>query len=181
LGKTLTTYLWADHLLSQWGAHINKGEAASKYFPLFIRPAISKWPHESIKGAFQKVAAEYAIPGDIAPLVFIDGYDELSSNEKGKELSNLVNHLGLKGITNANLIVTCRPDTVEASELGNRFSFNGNLETRYFLPFSVDQLLTYLRNELSWGEGLHDEYKKALESIGAVRTVLRNLFVLYLM
>jgi WD40 repeat protein/ankyrin repeat protein/serine/threonine protein kinase len=181
LGKTLATYLFSDQLLSQWWAHINKGEETPPYFPLFIRPSISNWTHESIGGAFQKVVAEYAMPGSIAPLVFVDGYDELSLSKKDTVLPNLVSQLGLSGAANAKLIVTCRPNTVEAAELASRFSFNGRLETRYFLPFSLEQLLTYLKRELSWEESIHTEYKKTLKDAESVRTVLRNPFVLYLM
>jgi len=168
-------------LLSQWWAHINKGEKAPEYFPLFIRPSISTWSHESIKGAFLEVARKYNLPKDIPLLVFVDGYDELASSEKAEELPNLVNHLGLGEVVNAKLIVTCRPSTVRASELESRFSFNRKLETRHFLPFKVDQLLTYLKNELFWDDVLHDEYKKTLENAESVRTVLRNPFVLNLM
>jgi len=181
LGKTLTTYLWAEELLSQWWAHINKGEKAPEYFPLFIRASVPKWSHESIKGAFLQVAKEYNLPNNIPLLVFIDGYDELGLEGKAEALPNLVNHLGLQGVVNAKLIVTCRPNTVERNELEARFSFSGKLETRHFLPFSIDQLLTYLKNELSWDDELHDEYKKTLENAESVRTVLRNPFVLHLM
>jgi WD40 repeat protein/serine/threonine protein kinase len=180
LGKTLSTYLWADQLVAQWWAHLNKGEKAPAYFPILIRPSTAQWTHEGIQGAFPRVAKEYGIPATIVPLVFIDGYDELGGGEKDK-LPNLVQHLGLQDHPHAKVIVTCRPNTVEAGELGNRFSFNGKLETRYFLPFSVEQLLKYLKNELSWSAETHDEYKKTLADAGSVREVLRNPFVLHLM
>jgi len=181
LGKTLTTYLWADQLLSQWWTHINKGEKAPKYFPLFIRPFLSRWSHESIKGAFLEVARQYNLPKKISPLVFVDGYDELASSEKDERAPNLIKHLRLEGMIDAKLIVTCRPNTVDANELEHRFSFNGKLETRHFLPFSMDQLLTYLKMELSWDDELHNEYKETLEDAESVRTVLRNPFVLHLL
>jgi WD40 repeat protein/serine/threonine protein kinase len=182
LGKTLTAYLWADELLSQWWAHMNTGAPAPAYFPIFIRPSVAHWTHEGIQGAFQKVLDEYAIPRSIAPLVFVDGYDELGGEkDKDKALPNLVHHLGLSAYPHAKMIVTCRPSTVEHSGLEGRFSFNGKLETRYFLPFSVEQLLTYLKNELSWEQESYDEYKKTLAEVESVRTVLRTPFVLHLM
>jgi WD40 repeat protein/serine/threonine protein kinase len=182
LGKTLTTYLWADELLSKWWGHINKGTPAPAYFPIFIRPSIAQWTHEGIQEAFPKVAGEYGVPvRHISPLVFVDGYDELGGGEKAKVLPNLVHHLGLQVYPNAKMIVTCRPNTVERSGLEDQFSFNGKLETRYFLPFSIDQLLTYLKNELSWSPETHSEYKKTLAEAEAVRTVLRNPFVLHLL
>jgi WD40 repeat protein/serine/threonine protein kinase len=181
LGKTLTTYLWADELLLQWWAHMNTGGPAPAYFPIFIRPSVGQWTHEGIQKAFPKVVGEYAIPGPIAPLVFVDGYDELGGEKYKASLPSLVHQLGLSGYPHTKLIVTCRPNTVEVAELGTRFSFNGKLETRYFLPFKVDQLLTYLGKELSWDKKVYDEYEKKLAEVEAVRTVLRNPFVLYLL
>ena len=109
-----------------------------EYFPIFIRPFVPIWSHERIKGAFLKVVQKYNLPKEIPLLVFIDGYDELALSEKDEGFSNLVNHLGLNEVANAKLIVSCRPNTVEESELGSRFSFNGKLVKRYFLPFSID-------------------------------------------
>jgi len=181
LGKTLTTYLWAEGLLSQWWAHINKGAPAPEYFPLFIRASVPKWSHESIEGAFLKVAKEYNLPNNIPLLVFIDGYDELGLEGKAEELPNLVNHLGIQGVVDAKLIVTCRPNTVDAEKLHERFNFNGQLQTYHFLPFSIDQLLKYLKEQLSWEEETKAEYKKTLQNSKSVREVLRNPFILYLL
>ena len=94
------------------------------------------------------------------------------------EPTNLVEHLGLLG--NTKLIVTCRPNTVKQSAHGTRFGFNGALTTRHFLPFNLDQLLGYLKNELSWEEKVYQDYKNTLGSAESIRTVLRNPFVLHL-
>jgi ankyrin repeat protein/serine/threonine protein kinase len=177
LGKTLTTYLWADQLLGQWWNHMNNGAPSPLYFPIFIRPSTNNWTHEGTKGAFLKIIGEYSIPGSIAPLVFVDGYDELG----GGALSNLVSHLGLSAYPHAKVIVTCRPHIIERNKQDDIFSFNGKLETRYFLSFSVEQLLTYLQKELSWSPETYNAYKKTLAEAEAVRTVLRNPFVLYLL
>ena len=177
LGKTLTTYQWGDQLLDQWWAHINTGTPAPVYFPIFIRSEVSTWSHAGIKEAFQEVARKYNLPKRIQPLVFIDGYDELQLDV---EPTNLVEHLGLLGMGNTKLIVSCRPNTVEKSALESRFGFNGALTTRYFLPFSLDQLLGYLQKELSWEEKVYQDYKNTLGAAESVRTVLRNPFVLHL-
>jgi serine/threonine protein kinase len=177
LGKTLTTYRWADQLLSEWRAHINKGAGAPEYFPLFIRPTVPSWTHTAIKKAYLNVLATYGLQ-DIPILVFIDGYDELQMDE---EPINLVDHVGLAAYDNIKLVVTCRPNTVDAKLLYERFNFKGNLETYYFLPFSLDQLLGYLKEQLSWGEETLGAYKKTLENSKSVREVLRNPFVLYLL
>jgi serine/threonine protein kinase len=149
LGKTLTVYRWADQLLTQWWGHINIGASAPAYFPIFIRPSIPQWTHEGIKGAFQKVAGLYQLPASIQPLVFVDGYDELGADEGEEDTPNLIHHLGLQEAAHAKLIITCRPTTVVRDEQEARFSFHGKLTTRHFLPFNIDQLLTYLKNELS--------------------------------
>ena len=177
LGKTLTTYQWGDQLLEQWWAHINTGSLAPAYFPLFIRPEMSTWSHARIRGAFQEVTRKYNLPKGIQLLVFIDGYDELQLDA---EPTNLVEHLGLLGMCDAKLIVTCRPNTVKKSAQETRFGFNGALTTRHFLPFSLDQLLGYLQKELSWEEKVYQEYKETLADAETVRTVLRNPFVLHL-
>ena len=176
LGKTLTTYQWGDQLLEQWWAHMNTGGPAPAYFPIFIRPEVRKWSHARIKDAFQEVARKYNLPKGIQALVFIDGYDELQLDAAP---TNLTDHLGLPE-SGAKLIVTCRPNTVEQRELVARFGFNGALTTRYFLPFSIDQLLNYLQQERSAEKAVYQEYQKTLESAESVRTVLRNPFVLHL-
>ena len=177
LGKTLTTYQWGDQLLEQWWAHINTGSLASAYFPLFIRPELPTWSHAGIKGAFQKVVSKYNLPKGIQPLVFIDGYDELQLDA---EPTNLVEHLGLPELGHPKLIVSCRPRTVEQNAQEARFGFKGALTTRHFLPFSLDQLLGYLQQELSWEEKVYQDYKNTLGNVESVRTVLRNPFVLQL-
>ena len=177
LGKTLTIYQWGEQLLKQWWKHVNKGKPAPAYFPLFIRPDTPRWSHSGIKGAFHAVARKYNLPQGVKPLVFIDGYDELQLDEKP---TNLVEHLGLSEAGYTKLIVTCRPNTVEKSALESRFSFNGALTTRYFLPFSLDQLLSYLQQERSGEEAVYQDYQKILENTESIRTVLRNPFVLHL-
>ena len=177
LGKTLTTYQWGDQLLNQWWTHMNTGAPAPAYFPLFIRPEVTTWSHAGIKGAFQEVARKYNLPKGIQPLIFIDGYDELQLDA---EPTNLVEHLGLSEIGHSKLIVTCRPQTVRKSELASRFGFKGALAIRYFLPFRLDQLLSYLQQERSGEEAVYQEYQKTLENTESVRTVLRNPFVLHL-
>ena len=177
LGKTLTTYQWGDQLLEQWWAHIHIGTPAPAYFPIFIRPEVRTWSHAGIKGAFQEVARKYNLPPRIAPLVFIDGYDELQLDA---EPTNLVEHLGLLETEHFKLTVTCRPNTVEKSALESRFGFNGALTICHFLPFSLDQLLAYLQKELSWNEKVYHDYQKTLADAEAVRTILRNPFVLHL-
>ena len=177
LGKTLTTYQWGDQLLEQWWNHINIGAPAPAYFPIFIRLDVPTWSHVGIKGAFQEVASKYNLPKEIQPLVFIDGYDELQSDA---EPTNLVEHLGLPALGHPKLIVSCRPRTVEQRAQGARFGFKGALTTRHFLPFSLDQLLAYLQQELSWDEKVYQDYKNTLGGAESVRIVLRNPFVLHL-
>ena len=177
LGKTLTTYQWGDQLLDQWWAHINTGSLAPAYFPIFIRPEVPTWSHSRIKGAFQEVARKYNLPQGIRSLVFVDGYDELQLDAAP---TNLADHLGLSDAGHAKLIVSCRPNTVKQSEQGTRFGFKGALTTRHFLPFSLDQLLGYLQQELSWEEKVYQDYKNTLGNAESVRTVLRNPFVLHL-
>jgi hypothetical protein len=158
LGKTLTTYLLADQLLSRWWAHINKGEVAPECLPIFIRPTLPNWSHKALKGAYLNAIEAYGLKG-IPMLAFIDGYDEIQMDE---EPLNVVEHLGLSDYNNVKLVVTCRPNTVEAKLLNERFNFKGNLQTYHFLPFSLEQLLGYLKEQLSWEETTKEAYKKTL-------------------
>ena len=48
------------------------------------------------------------------------------------------------------------------------------------MPFNIDQILTYLRQERAWDEVFYENYKKSLAEAKAVRTVLRSPFVLHL-
>jgi len=58
VGKTLSVYLLADKLISQWRAYLKpltegeKGEVKENskppYFPIFIRPAVKSWTHSSL-------------------------------------------------------------------------------------------------------------------------------------
>ena len=70
---------------------------------------------------------------------------------------------------------------MEETQLTNRFAFQGQLETRYFLPFNVKQVLGYLQDRLSWTEETHQQYQDKLKNTPAIRTVLRNPFVLSLL
>jgi len=180
LGKTLTTYRWADDLLSEWWAHIdNKEKAAPKYFPLFIRRTASNWTHSALKEAYLNTLKEYDLQGcRVTMLIFIDGYDELQMDE---EPFNLVERLGLSNDDKIKIIVSCRPDAVDSNFLGKRFSFKGNLQIYYFLPFRFDQIVSYLKNELSWNECEAAQAEKALQNFKSTREVLRNPFMLYLL
>jgi len=180
LGKTLTTYLWADQLIQQWWAYI-KDPSIEKpsYFPIFIRPTVSGWAHTDLQGSFLNILKQYGLK-DIPMLVFVDSYDELQLEEK-QAPGNLVKHLGLLEYPKAKLIVTCRPNTVKPENLQGRFNFNGELQAYHFLPFSINQLLGYLKEQLSWEDETKEDYRRTLQSSKSVREVLRNPFVLYLL
>jgi len=116
---------------------------------------------------------------DIPLLVFIDGYDELQMDVEN--LTNLPKILGRSEYPNAKLIVTSRPNTIDKEKLEERFSFNNKLESYHFLPFNIDQLLGYLKEQLAWEEETKANYKRTLQSSKSLREVLRNPFVLYLL
>jgi len=181
LGKTLTTYVWTDQLMKQWWAYINdpSSNPPPAYFPVFIRQAVDEWSHKALEGAFLKIVKQHGFQG-LPLLVFLDGYDELHM-DKDEKLVNLVDHLGLSDYPNVKLIVTCRPKTVDAAQLYERFNFDSKLQTYHFLPFSIDQLLGYLKTQLSWSDETQAAYKETLQSSKSVREVLRNPFVLYLL
>jgi len=178
LGKTLTTYLWADKLMQQWWAYIKDlSIERPPYLPVFIRPTLSDWTRTALEGSFLKILKQYGLK-DIPVLVFIDGYDEIQMDGSP---ANLIKHLGLSGYPNAKLIVTCRPNTVKPENLYGCFNFNDELQVCHFLPFSLEQLLGYLKEQLSWEAETLVEYKRTLQSSKSVREVLRNPFVLYLL
>jgi tetratricopeptide (TPR) repeat protein/serine/threonine protein kinase len=177
LGKTLTTYIWADKLMQQWWSYIKEPSIERPpYLPIFIRPTLSNWTHAALEGAFLSELKRYELQ-DTPVLVFIDGYDELMD----KLPVNLVEHLGLSKYLNAKLIVTCRPKTADLKDLYERFNFSGQLKMYHFLPFSIDQLLEYLKKQLFWGAETEAEYRRTLQNSSSVREVLRTPFVLYLL
>jgi len=46
LGKTLTTYVWANQLIQNWWAYLkNFSTKVPPYFPIFIRPTL---PHSGV-------------------------------------------------------------------------------------------------------------------------------------
>jgi len=178
LGKTLTTYLWADKLMQQWWAYIKDSSIERPpYLPIFIRPTLSNWTYAALDGAFLNTLKQYSLE-DIPVLVFVDGYDELQMDGNP---ANLVKHLGLSVYPNAKLIVTCRPNTVKSENLYGCFNFNDELQVCHFLPFSINQLLGYLKEQLSWEDETVAKYQNKLQSSKSVREVLRNPFVLYLL
>ena len=180
LGKTLSVCLFADQLLGAWHRHRQTPtHPAPAYLPLLLRPALKNWSHSGLQQAFAKAIDYYGLKNTTIPLlVIIDGYDECQLDIAPQ---NLVTALGIPAQASVKLIVTCRPHTVEELQLTNRFAFQGQLETRYFLPFNIKQILGYLQDRLSWTEATHQQYQDKLKNTPAVRTVLRNPFVLSLL
>ena len=181
LGKTLSVCLFADQLLGEWHQHRqtpNK-HPAPPYLPLLLRPILKSWSHSALQQAFTKVIDYYGLKNTTIPLLLIiDGYDECQLDIAPQ---NLVAQLGIPPQDSVKLIVTCRPQMVEEAQLTNRFAFQGQIETRYFLPFAIKQVLEYLQDRLSWTKETYEQYQDKLKNIPAIRTVLRNSFVLSLL
>ena len=180
LGKSLGTYVMADRIQQQWWRHFADPDRHPKppYMPVFIRAHAAGWSYPALKYAYADIARRYGFePGQVAPLVFVDGYDECRMEEG--QPGNLVDHLGLP--PGAKLIVTCRPDTVPEEQLRERFGFKGQLRTCHYLSFNSSQLLAYLKEHLGWDEATHRQYQAKLQGSADMRAALRNPFVLYLL
>jgi len=182
LGKSLSTYQLAKHLLSQCWQYLQNPEGKKvPYFPVLLRPTISRWHTSELQDAFTKGLNAFGIPiavmREFRWLVIVDGYDECQADTAPQNLPHL---LGLDVLSNAKLLVTCRPNTVNYLELHSRFAFNGQLTTRYFLPFNVGQLLSYLNSDLHWDRETESTYRQKIEQFTDLRAVLRNPFVLSL-
>ena len=181
LGKSLSVALLADKLIGEWRLHRQspKTQSAPSYLPLLLRHVLKRWAHSELNQSFSKVMDYYGLQGVTTPLlIIIDGYDECQQDMASQ---NLAAQLGIPAQASVKLIVTCRSETVEQNQLSNRFAFQGQLETRYFLPFNIKQVVSYLNDRLSWTESRRKKYQKTLSNTPAVRTVLRNPFVLSLL
>jgi len=151
LGKTLSTYLLADQLLSQWYLYIedpliNKRPA---YFPIFVRPALSEWTHKALKEeGFKKISTHYNLPENFSLLLIFDAYDECQTSEY-IIIDNLSEAMDIPKDRPIKLITTCRPQTVAETDQKKLFQYNkSKLETRHFLGFSNPQLIESLLNYL---------------------------------
>lgn len=181
LGKSLSVALLADKLVGEWRLHRQspKNQAAPSYLPLLLRPVLKRWAHSELNQSFIKVIDYYGLQGVTTPLLLIiDGYDECQQDIAPQ---NLAVQLGIPVQATVKLVVTCRSETVDPPQLNNRFALQGQLETRYFLPFNIKQVLNYLNDRLAWAEDTRKKYQETLSNISAVRTVLRNPFVLSLL
>ena len=160
LGKTLSVSLFADQLLGEWYLHRQRPDVhpAPAYLPLLLRPVLKNWSHSALQQAFTKAIDYYGLKNTTIPLLLIiDGYDECQADSVPQ---NLAAQLGIPVQPQVKLIVTCRPETVEQSQLHNRFAFQGQLQTRYFLPFHIKQVLSYLNDRLSWPEDTRKGMRK---------------------
>ena len=101
LGKTLSSYQWADQLLSQFWEWLNQTSGIHQslsslpYLPLFIRPWLPRWSYQCLKGAVTKVLEKYGLDKTstkVPLLIIIDGYDECQVDDVPQ---NLVQQLGL--------------------------------------------------------------------------------------
>jgi WD40 repeat protein/serine/threonine protein kinase len=184
LGKTLSTYQLAGNLLAQWWGCLESNQRYTPYTPIFIRPMLNNWSYSELTDGIDKVFERHQLDMSLpefknAPWLFIiDGYDECQADV---EPQNLPQQLGLHNYPNAKLLVTSRPHIVNELELSNRFASNNNLVVRYFLPFSIHQLLNYLKINLYWNDKNYSDYQEKLQQSRQLRTVLRNPFVLSLL
>ena len=131
---------------------------APSHLPLLLRPVLKRWVHSELNQSFSKVIDYYGLQGITVPLLLIiDGYDECQQDIAPQ---NLAAQLGIPAQASVKLIVTCRPETVEFTQLSNRFALQGQLQTRYFLPFNIKQVLGYLNDCLNWKEETRKKYQK---------------------
>ena len=180
LGKSLSIYVLADRLQQQWWQHFADPAKYPKprYLPVFLRNHVANWTDAGLKNVCANVLTRYGLqPGQVTPLVFVDGYDECRSDEEKPR--NLARHLSLPA--DAKLIVTCRPGTIPKDQVQEHFAFQGALQSRHYLPFNTGQLLTYLKQHLDWDETTYRSFQSRLEHSAELRAVLRNPFVLYLL
>ena len=180
LGKSLSTHVLADRLLQQWWQHFADpaNRARPQVMPVFIRTHLASWTHGALQGACANVLARHRLqPGQAAPLVFVDGYDECRIDDQAP--ANLAQHLGLP--PGARLIVTCRPGTVPQDQVRERFAWQGKLQSCHYLSFDTGRLLAYLKQHLAWDDATCRSYEARLQGSAEIRAVLRNPFVLYLL
>ena len=184
LGKTLTTYRLADQLIGQWRNYLQNPQTYPKpsYFPLFLRPVLNDWTHKALKDGLTTLQKTYGLVNTSVPLlIIVDGYDECQVDILPQ---NLCDQLGINTHVlqerTFKILVTCRPDIVPQIELAKRFGLKDQLETKYFLPFKLEQMLTYLKDQMGWDEATCKVYEQTLKEATQLRSVLRNPFVLQL-
>jgi len=141
LGKSLSIFKLSDFLIKNFWIYISKNEDEyPDYLPLFIRPILTEWTYSLLNGPLFIAIKKFSLH-KIPLIILIDGYDELKIDV---EPINLVNHLGLFFDNSNNydrykLIISCRPDKVNESDLNKYFNFNNQLEIYYLLPCKIDQ------------------------------------------
>lgn len=183
-GKTLSMHIWADQLLSKWFNYFSAPQVNPHptYFPIFVRPALSKWIYDALKNeGFNKICDYYGLPKDskFGLLLIFDAYDEYQMSGANNS-ENLIQAMNVPKEYQVKLVTTCRPRTVPESEQQQQFGYKKKLKIYHFLGFSDEQLVQFLVGSLGWEANQKKIFLDAFEHAKELREILRNPFVLHL-
>ena len=188
LGKTLSTYKFADQLLKEWWKYLDfkstdSTERAPSHFPILIR-----WCDTELENAIAKALECYASTGYLEvfktylinatdPLIIIDGYDECKHNTQ-QLLINCLQWLGTE-YPRAKLIVTNR--LKQESDLDTlkkqwRIGEKGDPQIYHALPLTKKQIKSYLYDRSNFWEDELSTYVEKIQNSFELSAVQNSFF-----